>query len=197
MHQFTEFIELRPDHGHCSVLRRSVRPLHPSRRQQRQHLRRRRRRPAGRDPSQPPILDRPVGQLQNFAGFEDGSERDRTRNETCIQGRKIELTATLDDAGDPQKNLDAVRNLVDSLDSTAIIEASTVLLPIYRLLGLPEIPSSDGGFSRASVEPTWGYGFNGCLSGYALDVTNTVEVPGAKAQRIVERAARRCGGQSG
>jgi len=71
---------------------------------------------------------------------------------------------------------------VDNLDSTAIIEASTVLLPSSTdYLASKQIPFFGWGFLPGFCgTDAWGYGFNGCLSGYALDVTNTVDVPGAK-----------------
>jgi branched-chain amino acid transport system substrate-binding protein len=137
----------------------------------------------GCDSSKPPILVGGVGQLQNFAGFEDGiNARVGRENTSCIQGRKIKLVAALDDAGDPQKNLDAVKNLVENQKATVVIEASTVLLAgSSDYLAAKKVPFFGWGFLPGFCgKDAWGYGFNGCLSGYALDVSKAVSVPGAK-----------------
>jgi len=129
------------------------------------------------DASKPSIKLGALVQLANFAGFEDGIKaRIERENKTCIGGRKLEFVGTRDDASDPQKNLDGAKDLVEKQKVDAIIATSAVLLPqTTDYLASKKIPYFGWGFMPGFCgKDSWGYGFNGCLSSFALGV------PGAK-----------------
>lgn len=135
------------------------------------------------DSSKPSIKVGGITQAANFPGMEDGARaRIERENKTCIQGRKIEWVGLKDDASDPQKNLDAAKGLVESDKVFAVLATSAVLLPqTSDYLTQKKVPFFGWGFMPGFCgKDTWGYGFNGCLSGYAFDQEKVVSVPGAK-----------------
>ena len=114
-------------------------------------------------------------QVQNYAGMDDGVKAVIERsNKTCIGGRKLEFVGMKDDGSDPQKNLDLAKQLVESDKVTAIIATSAVLLPATTdYLASKKVPFFGWGFMQGFCgKDAWGFGFNGCLSGFAFKTTD-------------------------
>ena len=135
------------------------------------------------DASKPSIKIGGIAQVAFFAGMEDGiNARIGRENKTCIQGRALEFVGMKDDASDAQQNLNLTKSLVESDKVFALIATSAVLLPqTTNYLADQKVPFFGWGFMPGFCgADSWGYGFNGCLSGYAFDQSNTVEVPDAK-----------------
>ena len=135
------------------------------------------------DASKPSIKLGGVAQASFFAGTEDGvNARIARENKTCIQGRKLEFIGIKDDGSDAQKNLDLNKGLVETDKVFALINTSAVMLPqTTNYLADKKVPYFGWGFMPGFCgKDSWGYGFNGCLSGYAFDKSKTVAVPGAK-----------------
>jgi ABC-type branched-subunit amino acid transport system substrate-binding protein len=135
------------------------------------------------DASKPTIKVGGLGQAQFFPGMDDGIRaRLERENKTCIQGRKLEFVGLKDDASDAQKNLDLAKGLVESDKVFAIITTSAVLLQqTTNYLDGRKVPYFGWGFMPGFCgKDSWGYGFNGCLSGYSFDQLKAVSVPGAK-----------------
>jgi branched-chain amino acid transport system substrate-binding protein len=124
-----------------------------------------------------PIKIGALAQAQNFAGMEDGiNAAVQKANETCIGGRPLEFVGLEDDGSDPQRNLELARKLVEQDGVFAIIATSAVLLPATTdYLAEQGVPFFGWGFMPGFCgEDSWGYGFNGCLSGFALGTTTKV-----------------------
>jgi ABC-type branched-subunit amino acid transport system substrate-binding protein len=137
----------------------------------------------GCDASKPTIKIGGLAQAQFFPGIADGIQaRLERENKTCIQGRKFEFVGLKDDGDDAQKNLDLAKSLVQSDKVFAIMATSAKLLPqTTNFLDQNKVPYFGWGFMPGFCgKDSWGYGFNGCLSGYAFDKSKTVSVPGAK-----------------
>jgi len=135
------------------------------------------------DATKPSIKIGGVGQVAFFAGMDDGiNARIARENKTCIQGRKLEFVGLKDDGSDAQKNLDLNKSLVETDKVFALINTSAVMLPqTTNYLADKKVPYFGWGFMPGFCgAASWGYGFNGCLSGYAFDKSKTVSVPGAK-----------------
>jgi ABC-type branched-subunit amino acid transport system substrate-binding protein len=135
------------------------------------------------DPAKPAIKIGGVGQASFFAGQDDGvNARFARENKTCIQGRKLEFLGVKDDGSDPQKNLDLNKSAVENDKVFAMINTSAVMLPqTTNYLADKKVPFFGWGFMPGFCgKESWGYSFNGCLSGYAFDKSKTVSVPGAK-----------------
>jgi branched-chain amino acid transport system substrate-binding protein len=101
-----------------------------------------------------------LAQAANFAGMDDGIKASIAKiNKTCVGGHKLEFVGLKDDGSDPQKNLDAAKSLVEQ----------------------DKVPYFGWGFMPGFCgKDSWGYGFNGCLSAYALNVSKAADLPGAK-----------------
>src|SRR5512134_587905 len=124
-----------------------------------------------------------VAQVSFFAGIEEGGKaRIEEANKTCVQGHKLEWVGMRDDASDSQKNIDALRDLVENEGVFAVIATSANLTtPSTNYLNENKVPFFGWGFMPGFCgEESWGYGFNGCLSGFALDAVGAMELPGAK-----------------
>ena len=100
-------------------------------------------------------------------------------NKTCIQGRKLEFVGIKDDGSDPQKNLDLSKSLVESDKVFAMINTRAVMLPqTTNYLADKKVPFFGWGFMPGFCgDDSWGYGFNGCLSGYAFDRARRLTSP--------------------
>jgi branched-chain amino acid transport system substrate-binding protein len=124
-----------------------------------------------------PIKIGVLTQAQNFAGIDDGVKAVVEKsNKTCIGGRKLEFVGLKDDGSDPQKNLDLAKQLVESDKVTAIIATSAVLLPATTdYLASKKVPFYGWGFMPGFCgKDSYGFGFNGCLSGFALKTDTKV-----------------------
>ena len=135
------------------------------------------------DPAKPSIKIGGVGQVAFFAGQDDGvNARIARENKTCIQGRRLEFIGIKDDGSDAQKNLDLNKSAVESDKVFAMINTSAVMLPqTTNYLADRKVPFFGWGFMPGFCgKESWGYSFNGCLSGYAFNKSGAVSVPGAK-----------------
>jgi ABC-type branched-subunit amino acid transport system substrate-binding protein len=135
------------------------------------------------DDSKEPLKIGGVAQVANFAGIEEGAKaRIEVANQTCVGGHKLEWVGMRDDASDSQKNIDALRELVEQEEVFAVIATSANLTtPSTNYLAEKKVPFFGWGFMPGFCgEGSWGFGFNGCLSGYALNALGAVEVPDAK-----------------
>lgn len=120
-----------------------------------------------------------LAQAQNFAGMDEGINAVIAKaNLTCIGGRKLEFVGLKDDGSDPAKNLALATSLVEQDKVFAIIATSAVLLPATtNYLASKKVPFFGWGFmpgfcnSKKGTNDSWGYGFNGCLSAFALGLS--------------------------
>jgi branched-chain amino acid transport system substrate-binding protein len=138
---------------------------------------------AGCDASKPAIKIGGLGQAQFFPGVEDGIRaRVERENKTCVQGRKIEFVGMKDDNSDPQQNLSLARGLVENDKVFAVMATSAVLLPqTSNYLSERKVPFFGWGFMPGFCgADTWGYGINGCLSGYAFNEFKAVTLKDPK-----------------
>lgn len=122
-------------------------------------------------------------QAANYQGMEDGIKAIVEKaNKDCVGGRKLEFVGMKDDGSDPQKNLDAAKQLVEQDKVFAIITTSAVLLPqTTNYLAEKKVPFFGWGFMPGFCgKDSWGYGFNGCLSAFALNASKALDIPGAK-----------------
>lgn len=123
------------------------------------------------DATKPSIKVGGVAQVANFGGLEDGIKaRIERENKTCIQGRKIEFVGLKDDGSDAQKNLDLNKAAVETDKVFAMINTSAVMLPqTTNYLADKKVPFFGWGFMPGFCgKDSWGYGYNGCLSGIAF-----------------------------
>jgi branched-chain amino acid transport system substrate-binding protein len=135
------------------------------------------------DDSKEPLKIGGVAQVAFFAGIEEGAKaRIEQANKTCVGGHKLEWVGMRDDGSDSQKNIDALRELVEQEGVFAVIATSANLTtPSTNYLAEKQVPFFGWGFMPGFCgEDSWGFGFNGCLSGYALNKLGAVEVPDAK-----------------
>jgi ABC-type branched-subunit amino acid transport system substrate-binding protein len=135
------------------------------------------------DSSKKPLKIGGVAQVAAFAGIEDGARaRIEKANQTCVQGHKLEWVGMRDDGSDSQKNLDALRDLVENQGVFAVIATSANLIPAStNYLRDKKVPYFGWGFMPGFCgSDSWGYGFNGCLSGYALNKVGAIQLQGAK-----------------
>jgi branched-chain amino acid transport system substrate-binding protein len=129
-----------------------------------------------------PIKIGGLAQAANFAGMEDGIKAVIAKaNKTCIGGRPLEFVGMKDDGSDPAKNLQLAQGLVEQDKVFAIIATSAVLLPATTdYLASKKVPFFGWGFmpgfcnSKKGANDAWGYGFNGCLSAFALGLSTKV-----------------------
>jgi len=135
------------------------------------------------DSSLDPIKVGGVAQVGNFAGIEEGAKaRIEEANKTCVQGHTLEWVGMRDDGSDSQKNIDALHDLVENEGVFAVIATSANLTtPSTNYLAEKKVPFFGWGFMPGFCgADSWGYGFNGCLSGYALDALGAMDLPGAE-----------------
>jgi len=122
-----------------------------------------------------PIKIGALTQATNYAGLDEGINAVINRvNETCIGGRPLEFVGLEDDGSDPQRNLELARKLVEQDGVFAIIATSAVLLPATTdYLAEAGVPYFGWGFMPGFCgEGSAGFGFNGCLSAYALGLSD-------------------------
>ncbi len=138
-----------------------------------------------------PIKIGGLAQAQNFAGMEDGIKAivDKV-NKDCIGGRPLEFVGLEDDGSDPARNLSAAQSLVEQDGVFAIIATSAVLLqPTTDYLASKQVPFFGWGFMPGFCgDDSWGYGFNGCLSAFALGYSD--QVNGSLIEPIAEQLGK-------
>jgi branched-chain amino acid transport system substrate-binding protein len=135
------------------------------------------------DDSLEPIKVGGVAQVAFFTGIEEGAKaRIEEANKTCVQGHKLEWVGMRDDGSDSQKNIDALRDLVENEGVFAVIATSANLTtPSTNYLAENQVPFFGWGFMPGFCgADSWGYGFNGCLSGFALNELGAIELEGTK-----------------
>ncbi len=110
-----------------------------------------------------------------YAGYEDGIKarlERANRDGELPGGRSAELVQFVDDGSDPQANFDGARSMVENDEVFGIMVTSAVSLPqTTDYLAENQVPFTGWGFMPGFCAPNaWGFGFNGCLSGYAYGV---------------------------
>jgi ABC-type branched-subunit amino acid transport system substrate-binding protein len=112
-----------------------------------------------------------VGSLVNaksFAGAAEGAQArfDRANRDGGIDGRTIKFLGHSDDGGDPTTDQTLTRKLIDSDKAFAVVPVvSDNFLPQSSdQLVQAQVPYVGWGFMPGFCGPTWGFGFNGCLS---------------------------------
>lgn len=114
-----------------------------------------------------------TGVLARLSRLDDGA----------VAGRAIEVVGVIDDGGDPDLALDAVRTMVETDEVFAIVLASSAATPaVTDYLAEQAVPFFGWGFAPGFCAPNeWGFGFNGCLLGAVLgldDATAATAVGG-------------------
>jgi len=110
-----------------------------------------------------------------YGGFTDGinARLDRANRDGELPGgRTVELVQFVDDGSDPGANFEGARSMVENDEVFGIMVTSAVSLPqTTDYLAENQVPFTGWGFMPGFCAPNdWGFGFNGCLSGYAFGV---------------------------
>ena len=110
-----------------------------------------------------------------YGGFTDGIEARlgrANRDGELPGGRSVELVQYVDDGSDPQANFEGARSMVENDEVFGIMVTSAVSLPqTTDYLAENQVPFTGWGFMPGFCAPNdWGFGFNGCLSGFAFGV---------------------------
>ena len=110
-----------------------------------------------------------------YGGFTDGINARlgrANRDGELPGGRQVELVQFVDDGSDPQANFEGARSMVENDEVFGIMVTSAVSLPqTTDYLAENQVPFTGWGFMPGFCAPNdWGFGFNGCLSGYAFGV---------------------------
>ena len=110
-----------------------------------------------------------------YGGFTDGINARlgrANRDGELPGGRSVELVQFVDDGSDPQANFEGARSMVENDEVFGIMVTSAVSLPqTTDYLAENQVPFTGWGFMPGFCAPNdWGFGFNGCLSGYAFGV---------------------------
>ena len=103
-------------------------------------------------------------------GVEARISRINAEDETNARG--IEIVQVIDDGGDPQRALEAAQSMANQ-DVFAVVLASIAAdRTVTDYLAEQNIPFFGWGFLEGYCYPNqWGFGFNGCLNGHALDIS--------------------------
>jgi ABC-type branched-subunit amino acid transport system substrate-binding protein len=125
-------------------------------------------------PTGDPIKVGVIGQLQFFPGMDSGAKAAAYRANCAggVKGRPFQVVEAIDDNNDAQANLDGIKRLVDQDKVDLVVVTSSVFLPQSSdYLAQKQIPFSGWGYMPGFCLPNqWGFGFNGCLSGFAFGV---------------------------
>ncbi len=110
-----------------------------------------------------------------YGGFTDGINARlgrANRDGELPGGRQVELVQYVDDGSDPQANFEGARSMVENDEVFGIMVTSAVSLPqTTDYLAENQVPFTGWGFMPGFCAPNdWGFGFNGCLSGFAFGV---------------------------
>ena len=110
-----------------------------------------------------------------YGGFTDGinARLERANRDGELPGgRMVELAQYVDDGSDPQANFDGARSMVENDEVFGIMVTSAVSLgQTTNYLADNQVPFTGWGFMPGFCAPNdWGFGFNGCLSGFAFGV---------------------------
>ena len=110
-----------------------------------------------------------------YGGFTDGINARlgrANRDGELPGGRMVELVQYVDDGSDPQANFEGARSMVENDEVFGIMVTSAVSLPqTTDYLAENQVPFTGWGFMPGFCAPNdWGFGFNGCLSGFAFGV---------------------------
>ncbi len=111
----------------------------------------------------------------SYVGFEDGirARLERANRDGELPGgRTLELVQFVDDNDDPQANFEGARSMVENDEVFGIMVTSALTLPqTTDYLAENQVPFTGWGFMPGFCAPNhWGFGFNGCLSGFAFGV---------------------------
>ena len=110
-----------------------------------------------------------------YGGFTDGinARLERANRDGELPGgRSLELVQFVDDNSDPQANFDGARSMVENDEVFGIMATTALLLPqTTDYLAENQVPFTGWGYMPGYCAPNdWGFGFNGCLSGFAFGV---------------------------
>ena len=110
-----------------------------------------------------------------YGGFTDGINARlgrANRDGELPGGRMVELVQYVDDGSDPQANFEGARSMVENDEVFGIMVTSAVSLPqTTDYLDENQVPFTGWGFMPGFCAANdWGFGFNGCLSGFAFGV---------------------------
>ena len=117
-----------------------------------------------------------------FSDVEIGVEAriSRITTEEEYGNREIEIVEVIDDGGDPEMTLQAVKTMADQ-DIFAIVLASiSADKAVTDYLAEQNIPFFGWGFLEGFCSPNkWGFSFNGCLNGQTLGISGAFLDDGA------------------
>jgi ABC-type branched-subunit amino acid transport system substrate-binding protein len=120
-----------------------------------------------------------VGELQAFPGMDDGikARLGRENKNGGVNGRMFKIIPCLDDNSDGATNLNEVKQVVEKDGAYAVMATSADFLPASSdYLAAQKVPFYGWGFQPGyCLANTWGFSFNGCLSGiFSPAVTDPV-----------------------
>ena len=113
-----------------------------------------------------------IQDAKSYSGFEDGIKARfaRANAEGGVNGRKIDFLGCNDEAGDQQQFLSLSKQLVEQDDAFGVITIEGVIPQAsFDYWNQKEVPYTGWGFLPGFCGTRWGFGWNGCLSGNALD----------------------------
>ncbi len=110
-----------------------------------------------------------------YGGFTEGinARLERANRDGELPGgRSLELVQFVDDNSDPQANFDGARSMVENDEVFGIMATTALLLPqTTDYMAENQVPFTGWGYMPGYCAPNdWGFGFNGCLSGFAFGV---------------------------
>jgi len=125
-----------------------------------------------------------------FPGFEKGLEArfERANRDGGVAGRTIELVPCKDDAADVPTNVQATQQLIDEDEIFALFSLSNnILNGSTDYMSENEVPYYGWGFNPGFCGTRWGFGWNGCLAGNALDesVVDHAAISGNLADAVI------------
>jgi branched-chain amino acid transport system substrate-binding protein len=110
-----------------------------------------------------------VGEIASYPGMAEGAQArlERANREGGVHGRTFEFLGVEDDGSDGQKDLEAVRRLVQQEEVFAVLPvASNYFLPATStFLSDNQVPFLGWGYMPGFCDNDWGFGFNGCVIG--------------------------------
>jgi branched-chain amino acid transport system substrate-binding protein len=113
-----------------------------------------------------------IADVRSYAGFEDGvrARFARANDEGGVHGRTIELVGCEDDGGDQQQFQSLTRELVQQDEVFGMITIEGVIpQAAFDFMSQQQVPHTGWGFLPGFCGTRWGFGWNGCLIGNALD----------------------------
>lgn len=113
-----------------------------------------------------------IWDAKSYAGFDEGVKArfHRANEEGGVHGREIDFTGCEDDAADQQQFLSLTKQLVEQDEVFGLVTIEGVIpQAAFDYLNEEEVPYTGWGFLPGFCGQRWGFGWNGCLSGNALE----------------------------